>query len=157
MARRPPEAPGWFQWTLVGVLAVLLLAGSLAPVSSGPGPAEPDVVVDVPLDNENGVAVSVPSDIAGISLFALAHVLGYATLAAALAWALSGSRLLRMLSGSSTGLQVVLTAMLATVAYSVAVELLQGPVASRTFSYHDIALNAFGATLGLACRELLAW
>jgi hypothetical protein len=58
MGVKLPAAQRWIPWSLVVALAVLLLAGSIAPVSSGTGPAETDeVAVAVPLEPDDEAVV----------------------------------------------------------------------------------------------------
>lgn len=75
--------------------------------------------------------------------FALAHLFGYGLLAAVLALAVGRTPRPRW--------QVTLAVFAAVVGYGATIEVLQGRLAHRTFSYGDIALNALGAAAGLAC------
>jgi len=89
----------------------------------------------VPVPDGSGGPVDVP--------FALAHLFGYGLLATVLALALRRTARPRW--------QVTLAVLAAVVGYGAAIEILQGLLPHRTFSYGDIALNALGAVAGLAC------
>lgn len=99
----------------MALVAAALLVGSLVPVRDG----------------------SVPTGGGGVSLFGLLHVLGYAVLSGTLAVALAGK--------DRADWQVLVVAVLGTVAYGGAIEVLQGPLAHRTFSHRDLLSNTAGA------------
>jgi VanZ family protein len=113
-------------------LAVALLAVAILAVSVVPIPG------------------SVPEDGGGIPTSALFHFVGYAVLAGAIGYARlpDGGRIRALLAGFC-----------GASAYGVLIECLQYPIAYRTFSYLDMAINAAGATLGAAallCTLVLA-
>lgn len=119
-------------WSAVAALAVVLLVASVVPVSE-----------------------SVPSDAGdtGVSLFDIAHAVGYAAFAWTLAHALWVSHESEAVDTISHG--VLLAGAVVAVAYGVGIEVVQGLLGSRSFGVDDIALNAVGAGIGAAaCRVL---
>jgi len=132
----PHATPRWRRWSAVLTVAVLLLAASVVPV-----PGE-----------------RVPAAAGGLSVFALLHVLGYAALAGTLAHALA-DRPQQTQQGLAArpawqGLaarptwQGLAAVFLVTVACGAAIEVLQGSLPYRLFSYRDIGWNALGAAVG---------
>jgi len=109
------------------VLAVVLVVASVVPV----GGVAPD------------------AGEAGVSLFDVAHVVGYAALAGTLAHALWLSHERRAMPATSHAL-VLAGAGLLAVGYGVGIELVQGVLGPRSFGVGDIALNAVGAGVGVA-------
>jgi VanZ family protein len=116
------------RWGVVAALAVVLLVASVVPVGGG-----------------------VPSDAGdtGVSLFDIAHVVGYAALAWTVTRALWVSHESEAVGATSHGV-LLAGAVLLTVAYGVGIEMVQGVLGPRSFSVDDIALNAVGAGLGVA-------
>jgi VanZ family protein len=120
------RAPARRWWSLVAVLAVVLLVASVVPVGGG-----------VPSTGDTG-----------LSLFDTAHVVGYAALGGALAQALLVSRERRQMGTPHA--VVLVGAVLVAVAYGVGIEVVQGLLGPRSFGVDDMMLNAVGACLGVA-------
>ena len=92
-------------------------------------------------------AVPQGESVAGLSVFALFHVISYATLAVVLAYsAVDVARSPRLL---------LLAVFVGTVSYGAAIEGVQSLLSYRFFSVRDIGLNALGATLGIGIWWLL--
>lgn len=120
------------RWGAVAALAAVLLVASVVPVGDG-----------VPANAGD----------TGVSLFDIAHVVGYAALAWTLIRALWLSHESEAVGVTSHGV-VLAGAVLLTVAYGVGIEVVQGVLGPRSFGVDDIALNAVGAGLGVAARVL---
>lgn len=93
----------------------------------------------VPLGVDTGTGA-----ISGVGLDKLLHVVDYAALAFALAYAVRARRA-----------RVLLAVFVVAVAFGGAVELLQGPLSTRMMSVADAGANAVGAALGTASWWLL--
>lgn len=84
---------------------------------------------------------SVPEDGGAIPTSALFHLVGYAVLAGVIGHALLPDR---------GRVRALLAGFCGASAYGALIECLQYPIAHRTFSFLDMAINAAGATLGAA-------
>ncbi len=126
---------------VVIAVVALLFVGSVMPVSAGSLPDVVPVLGDDAAADEPGTGTEIP-------VFAVFHVIGYAVLAFALAYWQVESKRSRVLF--YVGIFVV------TVAYGAAIELIQGTIPYRQFSYWDMVLNAIGAALGLLSWAVLS-
>lgn len=127
MTVQVPVVPRPLRVGLVGAIAVVLLIASVVPVEETGVPAE--------------------SPVGPISLFALLHVLGYGALAGALSYA--------TVETARTNWLVLPVVFLVAVTYGAGIEVIQGLLPYRLFSYTDIALNAVGAGVAVLCWALL--
>ena len=110
------------RWWPAVVVAAVVLAFSLVPLGVDPG-------------------IGAGS---GVGLDKLLHVVDYAALAFALAYAVR-----------ARSARVLLAVFVVAVGFGGAVELLQGPISTRTTSVADAGANAVGAALGTASWWLL--
>jgi len=122
MAFESLRPPGWLRWLAVAAVAGVLFYGS---------------VVDAP---GSGLSSLGPFGVVGLDKWL--HALGYAALAAALATALA--------TGRSALAAAALAAVLA-VAYGVGIEFVQASIPERSFSVGDMAADAVGAVVAVAC------